>query len=87
MKLKAIFQPQTVTVKVNPTTMGVAFGNPVARDYVERDPYEGSYTVTPSGEAQILQTKNLRMTDNITVEAIPQNYGLVTYNGVIITVS
>lgn len=33
--------------------------------------YKGEYTVTPSEEEQILVTKNKRMTDNVTVEAVP----------------
>lgn len=87
MKLTATFQPQSVEVTVNPSTMGIGFGNPVARDYVERDPYVGEYEITPCAEAQTLLTKNLRMTDNITVNPIPQNYGLITWNGSFLTVS
>lgn len=33
--------------------------------------YKGEYTVTPSAEEQILVTKNKRMTENVTVKAIP----------------
>lgn len=51
------------------------------------DEYEGPYSVTPTEEAQTLQTKNFRMTDNIVVNPIPSNYGLITWNGSIITVS
>ena len=87
MKLEATIKPQTVTVSVNPATMGVSFGNPIAREIVERDPYTGSYTVTPSSETQILATNNLRMTDNITVNPVPSNYGLITWNGAFLTVS
>ena len=85
--MNADFRPQTMTVEVNATGMGLAFGEPVARDFVERDPYTGDYTITPSAETQTLQTNNLRMTDNITIEPIPQNYGLITWNGSTITVS
>lgn len=49
--------------------------------------YDGPYEVTPSAEMQTLQTKNFRMTDNIVVNPIPSNYGLITWNGSIITVS
>ena len=49
--------------------------------------YTGDYTVTPSQETQILLTKNTRLTDNITVNPIPNNYGLITWNGSYITVS
>ena len=72
-----------MTLKVN-----VDFGTPVARDYVsDRDPYTGSYTVIPSQTEQVLLTNNLRMTDNITVEAIPSCYGLITWNGSTLLVS
>lgn len=51
------------------------------------DPYEGEYVVTPSAVRQILQTKNKCMGENVVVEPIPSNYGLITYNGFEITVS
>lgn len=33
--------------------------------------YKGEYTVTPSEEEQILVTQNKRMTENVTVKAVP----------------
>lgn len=74
-------------VKIVPSALGIAFGDPVARDFVERDPYEGEYAVTPSADAQILETDGKRMTGNITVNPIPRNYGLITWNGSFLTVS
>lgn len=79
--------PQAVSVSVGSDSLDIGFGNPVTRDYVERDPYTGEYTVTPTAEAQTLETKHLRMTDDITITAIPQNYGLITWNGAFLTVS
>lgn len=87
MKLTATFLPRVVKVSVNPATVGLSFGNPIARDFVERDPYMGAYIVTPSAEEQTLQTNGLRMTDDITIAPIPQNYGLITWDGSTITVS
>ena len=87
MKLTATFLPQTVTVSVAAPSVGIAFESPIARDYVERDPYEGDYSLTPGAEAVVLNTNGLRMTDNITVNPIPNNYGLITWNGSVITVS
>lgn len=49
--------------------------------------YADSYTVTPSAQAQTLQTANKLLTDNIVVEPIPRNYGLITWNGSYLTVS
>lgn len=84
----------TVTIsaaKINAVLNGggisVSTGNPVAREYVDREPYTGSYTITPGMEAQTLATDGLRMTGNVTIEAIPQNYGLITWNGSFLTIS
>lgn len=50
-------------------------------------PYEGPYEVTPSRETQVLNTEGLMMTASVTVNPIPRNYGLITYNGFEILVS
>lgn len=49
--------------------------------------YEGSYEVTPSNQAQTLPMSGLRAKADVIVKPIPSNYGLVTYNGSVITVS
>lgn len=49
--------------------------------------YEGEYTVTPQKTSQTLYTEGLIMSGNIVVNPIPNNYGLVTYNGFELTVS
>lgn len=49
--------------------------------------YHGEHEITPSREAQTLETEGLYMTENITVNPIPSNYGLITWNGSTITVS
>ena len=49
--------------------------------------YDGSYEVTPSEEVQVLNTKDKQTRENIVINPIPQNYGLITYNGSTITVS
>lgn len=49
--------------------------------------YEGPYTVTPGEETQTLETNALYMCGDIIVEPIPNNYGLITWDGHTITVS
>lgn len=49
--------------------------------------YQGSYEVTPSEITQVLSTENLMMAENITINPIPNNYGLITWNGSALTVS
>lgn len=85
--LTATFNRPTPNVSISPQVMGVSMGSPVARGYDERPAYEGAVSVTPSADLQVLQTKDFRMTDDITINPIPQNYGLITYNGSTITVS
>lgn len=49
--------------------------------------YTGAYEVTPSQETQTLPTEGLMMTRDVTVNPIPNNYGLITWNGSTLTVS
>lgn len=49
--------------------------------------YKGPYTVTPSRNKQVLKTSGMMASGDVTVEPIPSNYGLITWNGAFITVS
>lgn len=49
--------------------------------------YEGPYEVTPTARTQTLATDSLYMRGNITINPIPSNYGLITWNGSTLTVS
>ena len=49
--------------------------------------YTGSVEITPSAETQILETADKSVYENITINPIPQNYGLITWNGSTLTVS
>lgn len=51
------------------------------------DIYEGPFAVTPSAQAQVLDTAEKYLTDSIIVGPIPNNYGLITWDGSVITVS
>jgi len=85
--LEITYIPQALNIDFAPASMGIEIENPITRDYVERDPYTGEYTFTPSAETQTVPTNGLRMTDDITINPIPNNYGLITWNGSVITVS
>ena len=54
---------------------------------VDTPSYAGPYVVTPTRETQILPTINKLATNDITVNPIPSNYGLITWNGTVLTVS
>lgn len=55
--------------------------------YRDRNPYEGAYEATPTRETQTFSTAGFSMLHDFTVNPIPSNYGLITYNGSTITVS
>lgn len=79
--------PQGLAVSIGAAKKEIQIGNPIAREYVEREAYAGPYTVTPSDEAQVLHTDEKRMTGDVTVEKIPSNYGKITWNGSVLTVT
>jgi len=51
------------------------------------DVYTGPYTVTPTRETQSLNTRGKIASANITVNPIPNYYGLITWDGSVLTVS
>lgn len=51
------------------------------------DLYDGPYEWTPTNTAQTIPINGLQANANITINPIPSNYGLVTWNGSTLTVS
>lgn len=49
--------------------------------------YAGALLITPGAEEQTIECSGLLMPENIIVNPIPQNYGLITWNGTTLTVS
>ena len=64
-----------------PVALGISV-NTVAGEH-----YTGETDFTPSAEAQTIRTAGLIMDGDITIEPIPSNYGLITWNGSYIRVS
>ncbi len=74
--------------------VGASISPPVAVDvgvatetYRDREPYTGEYEATPTAFAQVFATAGKSMASDFTVNPIPNNYGLITYDGSTITVS
>lgn len=49
--------------------------------------YTGATTVTPTNESQVLNTAQKSVLDNITVNAIPDTYGLIAFYDSTLTIS
>ena len=87
MTLTAEYKPQSVSVSIDPQTMGVTLGTPVVKEYVDVETYTGTYEVTPSNETQTLNVEGMRMSRPLTVNPIPSNYGRIDWNGQYLVVS
>lgn len=65
-------------------SMNVEFGEVTERAY---DAYDGEIEFTPSEEEQIIHTQGTSVMTDLRINPIPSNYGLITWNGVTLTVS
>ena len=81
--VEAVQAHGTVTVRAPSNTIGVSTGILGGGGM----PYAGPYEVTPGREAQVLPTEARTLAQDVVVNPIPHNYGLITYNGSTITVS
>lgn len=50
-------------------------------------PYTGDYEYTPTEETQVIPMSGLCALEDVVINPIPNNYGLITYNGSTIRVS
>lgn len=77
--------PMTVESNIAPISMGI---NGALNVQIRPSAtYDGDYIITPTQSEQVLQTADLLCTDNITINPIPNNYGLITWNGSVLTVT
>ncbi len=75
----------SMTIGASTVTLGASIGAEYAM--VSADTYDGDYTFTPSSATQTIPTSRKLLLDNITINPIPNNYGLITWDGSVITVS
>lgn len=78
-----------VTVPMEVTASNVPIPMNVSTAYYTShyDTYGGAYEFAPGDEQQVVQTSNKVLKDDIIIQPIPSNYGKITYDGVVITVS
>ena len=88
--VKARLQGGIITapaVLSGPLQAQARLGQTVVEYVGESNPYTGEYEVTPGPTGVTLSTRHKYMTDNVIINPIPQNYGLITWNGAVLTVS
>lgn len=77
----------SINVNIDAVTIEQDLGIDTAIQVVTGDHYDGPVEVTPSQDVQILETQGLFTDDNIRINPIPSNYGLITWDGSVLTVS
>lgn len=55
--------------------------------YADSNPYDGEYEFTPTDHKQIVPIRGKTAIQDIVINSIPSNYGLITWNGSTLTVS
>ncbi len=56
-------------------------------EYVYPPIYSGPVEITPTSETQTVETESFYIQSNITINPIPSNYGLITWDGSTLLVS
>ena len=79
----------SVAVPIGVTNDNVSLTVGVGLSYASSDYpyYTGEYEFTPTQDTQTVQTKGHVLTEDIVINPIPSNYGLITWNGSVLTVS
>lgn len=77
----------TIPMIMEATTVEFSTGIGAAYSMQQNAHYDGEYTFTPTQEQQTVQTAGLVVDQDIIIEPIPSNYGLITWDGSVLTVS
>ena len=77
----------TATIMQNMVEADASLTTNVTHYHSEYPDYDGETTFTPSAETQVIPTSHTVLLSDITINPIPSNYGLITWNGATLTVS
>lgn len=91
--MNTIIIPMTVSTTCGSYSLGVSkpkdisvnIDTKIEAAIVER--YGGAYEFTPTNETQTISSGGLLMEHDITIQPIPNNYGLIEWNGNVLTIS
>ena len=78
---------QAIPMSVAADHVQIPFSLGASYAMVAGETYDGTYTVTPSAETQTLYTADKLMLYNVTINPIPSDWGHITWDGSVLTVS
>lgn len=90
--IKADIDSTRLNAEINADAIRVSFNAPLLKpssgSQIIRSPvYGGSYEVTPSDVQQVLATSGKNLSADVVINPIPNNYGHISWDGTVITVS
>ncbi len=82
-------ETDTVSIPMAAFSTDIPFAVDVASaiEVVQTNPYTGEYRFTPCDESITARTADKYLADDIVIDPIPSNYGHITWNGTVLTVS
>lgn len=73
-----------IKVQSSGENVEIGVGTRVVAPYPD---YDGAYEFTPSSSTQVIDTEKKLLRNDIVINPIPSNYGLISWNGSYLTVS
>lgn len=77
----------TIPMTVESSAVEFEMGIGASYELVSNPIYDGAYEFTPTQETQVVECGGKAMSGDITINPIPNNYGLITWDGSVLTVS
>lgn len=74
-------------LSVEDNSVDLSVASPIVVQEVVVPVYDGAYELTPTAEMQTIPVHGYRFEQDLIIDPIPSNYGLITWNGSQLTVS
>lgn len=81
MSMEPTYEPILLDVELSEEEYFLDMDMAVVVNIVSGETYDGPYEVTPTAFTQTLLTDGLKMAGDVTINPIPSNWGLITWNG------
>lgn len=80
-------EPILLDVELSQEEYELEMNTAIVINQIVGDEYDGPYEFTPTQETQTVAIERLTATQDITINPIPSNYGLIAWDGSVLTVS
>lgn len=85
--VKLSIPADNIELTVDNSTFSMGVEAPIIVQATPIPVYEGEYEIAPTAEAQTIPVHGYRFEQDLIIDPIPSNYGLIAWNGSTLTVS